>query len=169
MSNFIINLQNLIIRFLKIKVSLSLVFIIFILYSVFIWGLAEYNFKVSISNVRIIGIGVGVYWDSNCDNVITFLSWGRVIYSPLSDSGSKIVTIFIRNEGTIPVTLFINTSDWDPPFLSKYVNLNWDYDGMILRSEEATKVNLILSINSSIWYYSDNIKEYKFNIIISTF
>jgi hypothetical protein len=87
----------------------------------------------------------------------------------LSDSGSKIVTIFIRNEGTIPVTLFINTSDWDPPFLSKYVNLNWNYDGMILRSGEATKVNLILSINSSIWYYSDNIKEYKFNIIISTF
>jgi hypothetical protein len=132
-----------------------------------VWGLTLYSFKVFEGSGRIIGIDVGVYWDSNCDNPIVSLSWGEVLVNPLMASESKNVTVFIQNKGTKPITLFLNTSSWDPPFLSKYINLGWDYDGHVLESMDVEKVNLILSIDSSIRFEFIWMQHYSFNIVIS--
>jgi len=90
-----------------------------------------------------------------------------VVVNTLRFSESKNIAVYVQNEGTEPITLFLNTSDWDPPFGSKYVNLSWDYDGRVLGSGEVMKVNLILSINSSIWFESVRVQDYSFNIFIS--
>jgi hypothetical protein len=146
---------------------LGFVFVICILFGVIVWGLFDYSFKVSASKVRVIGVGVGIYWDGDCDNAIVSLSWGMVVVNTLRFSESKNIAVYVQNEGTEPITLFLNTSDWDPPFGSKYVNLSWDYDGRVLGSGEVMKVNLILSINSSIWFESVRVQDYSFIIIIS--
>lgn len=164
---FTLYFRNLIKRLLKVRISLGLVFVICVLFWVFVWGLFDFSFKFAAGNARVIGVGVGVYWDSNCDNAIVSLSWGKFVVNPMRISESKNVTVYVRNEGTEPIILFLNTYDLDPPFLRNYINLSWDYDGRFLESGEVMKVNLILSINSSIWWESIQAQKYSFNIKIS--
>jgi hypothetical protein len=95
------------------------------------------------------------------------LSWGRVIIDPFRVTESKNITVYIRNKGTKPITLFLNISDLDPPFFSQYISINWDYDGHVLGSGEVMKAIMILYIDSSIWFESVWIQNYRFNIIIS--
>ena len=103
-------------------------------------------------------VGVGVYWDANCSSPVYSLDWGSV------EPGSiKNQTVFIRNEGNEPSTLFLNTTNWDPPDASDFIELKWDYNGYIIYPQDPpTEVTLTLSVAP----VTEGVRDFNFDIII---
>jgi len=149
------------------KVSLRFAVILCLLSSVAVWGLTVYSFKVVVGEVRVIGVGVGVYWDRNGDNSVSFLSWGRITVNPLRPEESKNITVYVRNKGSSPVVISLNASGWSPPGVERYIHLNWDYSGSALDVDESVRVTLFLSVDSEIWFESPRIQNYNFDVTIS--
>jgi len=150
----------------SVRVSLVVVVILCFLCGVVVWGLTVYSFKVAVGEMRIIGVGVGVYWDSNCDNLVDSLSWGTIVIDPLRHEVSKNVTVYVKNESNNPVVISLDISDWSPLGVEKYMRLSWDYDGRILDVDDSISIMLELSAGTQIWFESSRIQEYAFNIVI---
>ncbi|MCP8308874.1 MAG: hypothetical protein H3Z53_11285 [archaeon] len=65
---------------------------------------------------------VNVYWDSGATNLVTSISWGT-----LEQGSQSHVTLFIKNEGTVTVSL-----DWSSNLNSisnNYLGDDWVYYG----------------------------------------
>jgi hypothetical protein len=115
------------------------------------------SLRVIGSTGRVRVLGVGVFWDVNCHNPVYSLDWGIV------EPGSlKNITIYIRNEGNEPATLFLNTTNWNPSNASDSITLTWDYNEYIISPDQTTKVTLMLSIAPT----TEGIKNFYFDIII---
>jgi len=110
----------------------------------------------SIGAVR--ALGVGVYWDENCSRPITVITWGVI------DPGSaKNVTIYVRNEGNVPVTISLQTENWEPASAANYMSLIWDYNNELINPNEKFKITLTLTVSADI----RDITDFSFDIIIS--
>lgn len=104
-------------------------------------------------------MGVGVYSDSGCTQALTTVDWG------VADPGStKQVTIYIRNESNVPVTLSLTTSNWNPANAANYMSLSWNYNGQAIGVNQVIQVTLSLTISPNI----QGITTYSFDIVIST-
>jgi hypothetical protein len=107
----------------------------------------------SLSFVRadsVIGLGVGIYWDKDCTNTTHSLSWGFI--NPNSNNN---LTIFIRNERSSPLTLWLRTSNWTPSNASIYMTLTWNYSGQILKTNEVIPIQLSLTVSPTVIGISD--------------
>lgn len=102
-------------------------------------------------------MGVGVYWDRNCTVAVYSLDWGSV-----EPSSAKNMTVFVRNEGNQPSTLYLNTTNWYPTEASKLMMLNWDYDGQVVRPLQVIRVSLVLSVSTS----AERMDHFTFDILI---
>jgi hypothetical protein len=118
------------------------------------------------SSVRIVGrgavkaVGVGVFWDVNCTNVVTEIDWGLV------EPGSHVnATIYLKNEGNAPITLSLDTENWNPSNASDYITLSWSYAGQTMNPGTVININLILMVSSNI----TGITNFSFDIIITGF
>ena len=90
-------------------------------------------------------IGIGVYWDEALTSRVDTINWGA-----LEPGTQKSYTIYIRNEGNIPLTLSISTSNWNPPATSNYLTLTWSYSGQVINAATTTPVTLTLAVSESI-------------------
>jgi hypothetical protein len=102
-------------------------------------------------------IGVGIYSDSNCNNILTSINWGT-----LEPGSEKTNTYYIRNCGNSPSTLTLQTSNWNPPGASSHISLTWDYGGQVLNIDEVMEVTFTLSISPMI----EEIASFNFDITI---
>lgn len=102
-------------------------------------------------------IGVGVYSDPGCTEQVTDIGWGIV-----EAGATKNVTVFIRNEGGAPMTLSLETENWNPPEAAGYMSLSWDYGDEVIDVGEAVPVTLSLSVSDSI----EGITNFSFDIVI---
>lgn len=103
-------------------------------------------------------IGVGVYFDQACTNEVTSINWGVV-----EPDSSVNRTVYIRNEGNVPATLEMTTSNWDPANAADYITLAWDYGGQTLNVNEVIEVKFTLTVSQSI----SGITDFSFAITIS--
>jgi hypothetical protein len=115
------------------------------------------SFRLIGSRGKVTVIGVGVYWNADCSSPVYSLDWGNI------EPGSiKNQTVFIRNEGSFPSTLFLNTTNWAPPNASDFITLKWDYNEYIVYPQEITEVTLTLVVAS----FTEGVKDFNFDIII---
>lgn len=114
---------------------------------------------------KVIGKGVGIYWDTNCDNPVNNISWGTMTLR-LGENENKNLTIYVRNEEPNPISLSMNITRITPPTLIRYVNVGWNYENQKLQPNEITKLNITLSIKSNILNEVPHITKYNFDIII---
>jgi len=116
------------------------------------------------SSVRIRGrgtvkaVGVGVFWDSNCTNPVSFIDWGMVEPGSMNNA-----TVYVRNEGNVAANISLATENWNPPNASDYLALSWNYDGRQLSPSEVIQVTLTLTVSLSV----HGIESFSFDIIIS--
>jgi hypothetical protein len=116
------------------------------------------------SSVRIVGrgtvkaVGVGVFWDSNCTDPVSFIDWGMVEPGSMNN-----VTVYVRNAGNVAAQISLATENWSPSNASDYLALSWNYDGRQLNPLEVVKVTLTLTVSSSV----QGITSFSFDIIIS--
>lgn len=91
------------------------------------------------------GIGVGIYWDSSCNNRVSSITWGV-----LEPGSNKTVTVYVRNEGNAVTTLSKSVQNWSPSTASSYMTLNWNYAGQTLSVNQVLQVKLTLVVSSTI-------------------
>ena len=90
-------------------------------------------------------VGIGVYWDENLTRSVNALDWGY-----LTPGSQKSFTVYISNEGALPVTLTISTSNWRPTTASNYMTLTWNYNGQTLTANKTIPVKITLTISADI-------------------
>jgi len=67
------------------------------------------------------GVGLGVYWDLQCENATSSIDFG------LLEPGSyKDFTLYLRNEGNTVLTLNMTSKNWNPTEAANYMSLTWN-------------------------------------------
>ena len=137
--------------------ALIFVVVTLVMTSTLVFGLLSASTTISnTGNVK--AVGVGVYWDSGCSQEVSLIEWGS-----LDPGETSSVTVYVRNEGNVAVTLNMSTENWDPPEASSYITLSWDYSGQTLEPGESIQVTLTLSISSDV----QNVTAFDFDIVIA--
>jgi hypothetical protein len=103
-------------------------------------------------------VGVGVYWESTCDTNVTTIDWGY-----LEPGADKNVTVYICNEGNIPMTLSMTSSNWTPSSASSYMTLVWNQEGSQVGGGAVVETVLTLSVSPDV----ANITSFSFDITIT--
>ena len=103
-------------------------------------------------------IGVGVYSDSGCTTVLSSINWGTV-----NPGASATYTMYVKNNGTLPVTLTMTTGTWNPTNASSYINLTWNQQNYSLPAGSSVPAVLTLNVSSSI----SGITSFTFNVTIT--
>jgi aryl-phospho-beta-D-glucosidase BglC (GH1 family) len=102
---------------------------------------------------------VGIYLDNGCSQALNSIDWG------MADPGTiKNTTVYIKNEGSVPITLSLSTSNWNPANAADYISLSWDYNGQAIDSNQVVQVTISLLVSSNI----QGIKMYSFDVVISS-
>ena len=103
-------------------------------------------------------VNVGVYSDDQCTQNCTSISWGTIYPN---DSINR--TIYVKNTGTVPITLSMSAGSWDPTDADDYLTLDWDQEGRELIVGESISANLTLTVASD----TDDLTNFNFNIVIT--
>lgn len=140
----------------RIKVGMLLTIVTVTFVAVALSALtALYSFH---NTATIKAAGVSVYWYSNGTSPVTTIDWGM-----LAPGETVTKTIYVRNNGTVPVVLSMTTSGWSPAAAANYITVTWDRSGYVLNAGHIVGVNLTLSVNPAI----SGITNFSFSIIIS--
>jgi len=111
-----------------------------------------------ISNVgKVKAVGVGVYSDSNCTIPISCIDWGF-----MEPGSSKQFTVYVKNEGNVPIKLSMEVDNWNPPSASNHLTLSWNRQDQVLGSGDSISADLTLSVSPDI----SGITSFSFDIII---
>jgi len=89
--------------------------------------------------------GIGVYQNSQGTTTLTTLNWGT-----LEPGQSQTVTSYIKNEGNTPITLSLETSNWNPTQAQSYLTVTWNYNNQPISAGSSIAVTLTLTVNPSI-------------------
>ena len=109
------------------------------------------------SNGTITTVNVGVYSDDQCTQNCTSISWGTMYPEDLINR-----TIYVKNTGTLPITLSMSAGSWDPTDASDYLTLDWDQEGRELIVGESISANLTLTVASD----TNDLTNFSFDIVI---
>lgn len=110
------------------------------------------------SNGTVSSVNVGVYSNIQCSQNCTSLAWGNLYPG---DSTSK--TIYVKNTGTIPITLSMTTASWTPTTADDYLTLSWNKQNTVLDPGESTPATITLSADSD----TGSLTSFSFNIVIA--
>jgi hypothetical protein len=89
-------------------------------------------------------VNVEAYSDAACTHPVTELSLGN-----LNPGSSVSRTIYIKNSGTIPVTLTMTVSGWSPTGAGSYLSLSWNQQNHVLSAGASVSATLTLTAASS--------------------
>ena len=103
-------------------------------------------------------VNVGVYSDSGCTQNCTTLDWGAI-----TPGNSVTRTVYVKNTGTLPLTLSMTTGNWVPSNANTYLTLTWNQGGVVLAAGNSVTAILTLTASSS----AGNLTSFSFNIIIT--
>lgn len=113
---------------------------------------------ISSDGTVVLAVNIGVYTNSQCTQNCTNVSWGTL--NP-GDTTSKIV--YVKNTGTVPVTLTMTTENWVPTNANSVITLAWDQQDTVLDAGQSTPANLTLTVASD----TGALTNFSFNIIIT--
>jgi hypothetical protein len=97
------------------------------------------------SNGKLEPIGVSVYWDYNLTQPCSAINWGDV-----RPGSIKNVTVFIKNDAAIPVTLSLRTVNWNPEHAASYFLLELECEKNLLEAKEVVTAHFKLKVAQDI-------------------
>ena len=95
-------------------------------------------------------IRVGVYSEASCTNNISSINWGYI-----EPGSTKNFTIYIRNEGNLPMTLNMTTEGWNPNSTSTYISLRWNREASLVAVNSVVETVLTLLVSPDIAEITD--------------
>jgi hypothetical protein len=96
----------------------------------------------SIGSIK--AVGVGVYWNSACTNQTSSFSWGAV-----APGSTASVTLYVKNNGTVPVTLSASFGNWNPASAASYLTPGWNCTNYVLGTGLVVTAVLTLAVSQS--------------------
>jgi hypothetical protein len=100
-------------------------------------------------------IGIGVYWDEEATSKVEAFDWGSML-----PGTEKSFTVYIRNEGVLPLTLSVSTSNWNPTEAADYLTLTCSHSGQTINTQITVPVTITLTVSSD----STEINTFAFDI-----
>lgn len=88
-------------------------------------------------------VNVGVYSDSLCTQECTSLNVGNV-----SPGGTATQTVYVKNTGTVPETLTMTVSNWNPANANTLLALSWNRQNYVLNAGDSIQATLTLTVAS---------------------
>ncbi len=77
-------------------------------------------------------------------NATTSIGWGTL------DNGTSVNrTIYVRNTGTVNMTLSMTASNWSPSGANSYLTLSWDQEGKNVTANSYVPAELMMSVSPS--------------------
>jgi hypothetical protein len=116
------------------------------------------GYKIINTQGSVSSIGVGVYWEASCLTEVNTIDWGYV-----SPSSTKDVVVYVRNEGTVPMTLNMTVEEWIPGGASAVMAVSWNAEGSQVNAQSVRQVTLTLSVASSV----GDVSSFSFDIRIT--
>jgi hypothetical protein len=110
------------------------------------------------SGGTITAVNVGVYSNSACTSNCTSIDWGT-----LSPGGSTTKTIYVKNTGTIPVTLSMTPANWSPSNANNYLTVTWNRANYALAAGASVSAILTLTASSS----AGSLTNFSFDVVIT--
>ena len=110
------------------------------------------------SNGTVSAVNVGVYSDITCTQNLTSIPWGT-----LYPGNSTTRTIYVKNTGTLPVTLTMTNGSWVPTTANTVLTLTWNRQSTVLNAGQSISATLTLTAASS----TGSLTDFSFNIIIT--
>jgi len=110
------------------------------------------------SNGTITTVNVGAYSNSDCTENCTSISW-----ESLYPGNSTSQIIYVKNTGTVPITLSMTADSWEPTDADDYLTLTWNPEYETLNPGQSTPATLTLSAASD----TGDLTTFNFNIIIT--
>lgn len=99
------------------------------------------------------------------ENGDSYVDWGTMF-----PGGSMNRSFYLRSISNVDGMLHLNTTNWNPPGISQYLNLSWNREGVLLHPREETNVTLTLTISSSQLFVdyvlANNVTEFSLDIHI---
>ena len=103
-------------------------------------------------------IAFGLYWDQACTSAVSAISWGS-----LSAGSTQSLTIYVRNEGNVQITLYKSFSNWNPANAADYITIGWDYSNQLLSPGSTLKVTLTAAVSSG----ASALNGFSYNFVIT--
>ena len=92
----------------------------------------------------ITAINLAIYSDSGLTQNCTSLNTGTV-----NPGGTATQTIYVKNTGTVPETLTLAVSNWNPANASSFLTLSWDRQNYVLTAGQSIQATLTLTVASN--------------------
>ena len=125
--------------------------------SPYVFGFITDQNTVNTSGV-IADVSLGVYADDSGTQSLNSIDWG-ICYP----EQTVTVVAYIKNLGTVDITLAIETNNWSPTVATSHLVFSEDGSDKIVKPGEITQINFTLNIVS----YSDQVKNSLENLKIS--
>jgi len=106
---------------------------------------------------KVKAVGVGVYSDDACTSNVTFINWFFLEPGAIANR-----TVYIKNEGNMPVVLNMTTDNWSTGAYGK-ITLIWNRESYILDPTSVVQAVLTLSVSPNI----SGVTNFNFDIIIT--
>jgi hypothetical protein len=128
----------------KISPAIVIIAITGLLVTITTLGALSDSLNMSLSGT-VATVNVDAYTDSACTIPCTALNVGT-----LSPGGTTTQTIYIKNSGTIPVTLTMATGTWSPSNAGSYVTVSWNRANYVLAAGSSVSAVLTVTVASSV-------------------
>jgi hypothetical protein len=106
-------------------------------------------------------VGVGVYWDSNCTNPVTFIDWGT-----LYPGSTKSIGVYLRNEdaSVIVHALVVRTENWSFSKASENMQLSLNCSAETIYLNQTVSAYFQLHVSDK----TAGVTSFAFNIVVSS-
>ena len=103
-------------------------------------------------------VNVDIYSDVLCTQPCTTINVGM-----LNPGSTFTQTVYVKNNGSIPVTLTMTPSNWNPTIASQYLTLSWNRQNNILNAGISCEATLTLTVATN----ADSLTNFSFQATIS--
>jgi len=110
------------------------------------------------SGGTITSMNVELFNNNDCTQSCNNINWGT-----LTPGDSITQTIYIKNSGNKPTTLFLTTENWTPTIANTHLSLSWDKENTNLNLDQIIQASLTLTADLDI----DSVTDFDFDIIIT--
>lgn len=129
---------------------------------------------MSVVPTLILSLILSAYTITSLQSSVTISNHGRIktigiktdteniVWGMIEPNSTASYIINVSPNGSMPVTLQFNTSNWNPENASDYIHLSWNYTGAIIEPDIWVPINLILAVDADI----RGINVFSFDIII---
>ncbi len=114
--------------------------------------------QIVASSGTVSGVNVGVYSDPACTMNCTTLNWGNI-----APGATVTKTVYIKNSGSVALTLSMATSNWNPASANSYLTPTWDRAGYLL--SPGASISAVLTLKASAG--ASALTTFSFNIVIT--